>query len=352
MGDLYLIPPTSTIATTTNLQLFLNFLSTSWSYYIFWRHSPNLLFLSWSDGLFFNSLSTSNSNDPEWFYILSLAKSFPSTNTSSALSHSFSSSCPIWLVGANSLQVSGCDRAREAQFHGIQTLVFIPISGTGVLELGSSLMIPENLSLIQHIKSLLSNSLSPHGMDLNKEISMSSLNSNYPKEPRQKKKGTQQETPAKQVALERKRREKLNHRFYDLRSVVPNISRMDKASLLSDAVSYINELRTKVEELQAEVKLMKSMMTSSSVSEVSAVSAELEVRLMGGDAVIQFRSESIGHPTAMLMGVLRELDLDVLHATISNVNKFTWQNVVVRVPLKLRSEQSLKAALASKLVKT
>ncbi|XP_012858919.1 PREDICTED: transcription factor ABA-INDUCIBLE bHLH-TYPE-like [Erythranthe guttata] len=35
------------------------------------------------------------------------------------------------------------------------------------------------------------------------------------------------------VEAERQRREKLNHRFYALRYVVPNVSRMDKASLLS-----------------------------------------------------------------------------------------------------------------------
>ncbi|KAM0949720.1 putative transcription factor bHLH family [Dioscorea sansibarensis] len=354
MSDLHLIPSTSTTAattttTTTTLQLLRKFLSISWSYFIFWRLSPNLLLLSWSDGLFFNSLSSSNSDDAEWFYILSLAKSFSSANSSSSLSHCFSSSSPIWLVGPDSLQFSGCDRAREAQIHGIHTLLFIPIFGTGVLELGSCHVIPENLTFIQHIKSLLSNSFSPHGMDLNKEVSMSSSTSDYPKEPLQNK-VTLQVTPASRIEIERQRREKLNRGFYSLRSVVPNVSRMDKASLLADAVSHINELRTKVEELKAEVKLMKSKMTSSSGNEVSAVSAELKVRLIGRDAVIQVRSESVGHPTAILMGVLRELELDVLHATISNVNEITWQDVIVRVPLELGSEESIRAALASKLV--
>uniref|UniRef100_A0A0V0GU39 Transcription factor n=1 Tax=Solanum chacoense TaxID=4108 RepID=A0A0V0GU39_SOLCH len=48
------------------------------------------------------------------------------------------------------------------------------------------------------------------------------------------------------VEAERKRREKLNHRFYALRSVVPYVSKMDKASLLGDAVTYINELKAKI----------------------------------------------------------------------------------------------------------
>ncbi|KAL2509170.1 transcription factor MYC4-like [Forsythia ovata] len=49
------------------------------------------------------------------------------------------------------------------------------------------------------------------------------------------------DTPLNHVEAERQRREKLNSRFYALRSVVPNVSRMDKASLLSDDVSYIKE---------------------------------------------------------------------------------------------------------------
>lgn len=55
------------------------------------------------------------------------------------------------------------------------------------------------------------------------------------------------------VEAERQRREKLNHRFYALRSVVPQVTRMDKASLLSDAVAYINELKAKVDKLESKL---------------------------------------------------------------------------------------------------
>ncbi|XXG84138.1 hypothetical protein AAC387_Pa10g1724 [Persea americana] len=42
------------------------------------------------------------------------------------------------------------------------------------------------------------------------------------------------------------RREKFDQRFYALRAIVPNKSKMDKASLLGDAISYITDLQKKM----------------------------------------------------------------------------------------------------------
>ncbi|CAH2040766.1 unnamed protein product, partial [Thlaspi arvense] len=60
------------------------------------------------------------------------------------------------------------------------------------------------------------------------------------------------EEPLNHVEAERQRREKLNQRFYALRAVVPNISKMDKASLLGDAITYITELERKIRILETE----------------------------------------------------------------------------------------------------
>nr|QTO65819.1 GLABRA3-like protein [Aristolochia clematitis] len=53
------------------------------------------------------------------------------------------------------------------------------------------------------------------------------------------------------VLSERKRREKLNEKFLILQSLIPSISKIDKASLLGDTIEYLRELEKRVEELEA-----------------------------------------------------------------------------------------------------
>ncbi|XP_057424194.1 basic helix-loop-helix protein A [Lotus japonicus] len=65
-------------------------------------------------------------------------------------------------------------------------------------------------------------------------------------------KGTPQDEPsANHVLAERRRREKLNERFIILRSLVPFVTKMDKASILGDTIEYVKQLRRKIQELEA-----------------------------------------------------------------------------------------------------
>ncbi|KAF5464522.1 hypothetical protein F2P56_014595 [Juglans regia] len=442
-----------------------------WAYAIFWQTANDdngHVFLAWGDGHFHGNKDTSRKlshsnnthpipvlhserknfmrdiqsmigesnqdidnmsinadvSDAEWFYIMSLTRSFSAGE--GVPGRAYSTNSLVWLTGGRDLQFYNCERAKEAQMHGIETLICIPTS-SGVLEMGSPNIIRENWGLAQQAKSLFGTDLvgmlprqqSPSSgpiQFLERNISFADIgiiagvpgddNSGEEKKKgaiggkkqsikggqspyvdsehsdsdcplialnvekrtpkkRGRKPGLGRDTPLNHVEAERQRREKLNHRFYALRAVVPNVSRMDKASLLSDAVSYINELKTKIDELESQlqrdskkVKLeladtMDNQSTTTSVNQTrpnsSGFALEVEVKIVGVDAMIRVQSENVNYPAARLMCALRDLEFQVHHASMSCVNELMLQDAVVKVPDGLRSEEGLKTALLRRL---
>ncbi|PKU75351.1 transcription factor MYC2 [Dendrobium catenatum] len=385
-------PPPPPSALQYRIQCLLHSRPEWWTYAIFWRTSSDLTVLCFGDGHFRGTRDddrkraaaavtavgdvANDSDDAEWFYVVSLTRWF-SVGAATAPARAYASLAPIWLAGAHALQTCGCERSSEAQLHGIETLVFIPAAG-GVLELGSGDLVGENWALVQQAKSLL---FAPDDADPvysvvnraqvgNLAGGSSSVDSEHsdsegpglmverrrPKK-RGRKPGSVRESPVNHVEAERQRREKLNHRFYALRSVVPNVSRMDKASLLADAVSYIKDLRAKVEELEAEAKRgRKEVAVEKGGSPTSTISGgpatvEVEVKLLCSDAMIRVQSENLSHPPARLMAALRDLDLLVHHATVSGLKEMVIQDVVVQVPDALQGEDNLRCALLARLEK-
>uniref|UniRef100_A0A0D9WWT1 BHLH domain-containing protein n=1 Tax=Leersia perrieri TaxID=77586 RepID=A0A0D9WWT1_9ORYZ len=53
------------------------------------------------------------------------------------------------------------------------------------------------------------------------------------------------------VMKERRRREKLNEKFIILRSLVPFMTKMDKASILGDTIEYVKQLRKRIQDLES-----------------------------------------------------------------------------------------------------
>ncbi|XVF11042.1 hypothetical protein REPUB_Repub07fG0235400 [Reevesia pubescens] len=180
------------------------------------------------------------------------------------------------------------------------------------------------------------------------------------------------EEPLNHVEAERQRREKLNQRFYSLRAVVPNVSKMDKASLLADAISYINELREKLqnadsekEELEKQLEAMKKELASKNSRSAPPppdgdlkisnhfgsrlIELDIDVKIIGWDAMIRIQCSKKNHPAARLMAALKELDLDVHHANVSVVNDLMIQQATVKMGSRFYTQEQLRIALTSKI---
>lgn len=177
------------------------------------------------------------------------------------------------------------------------------------------------------------------------------------------------EEPLNHVEAERQRREKLNQRFYSLRAVVPNVSKMDKASLLGDAITYINEIKAKLQSIEVErdeladqVDALKNELASKGSQSVPpsreprgldhngivSLESTIDVKLLSWEeAMIRYSSNKKNHPAARLMAALKDLDLDVHHASVSVVNDLMVQQATVKMSGRRFSAEELKAALQS-----
>ena len=164
----------------------------SWTYAIFWEssydYSSSASVLRWGDGYYkgeddkskniasssaaeqehrkkvlreLNSLISGSATpatddaideevtDTEWFFLVSMPQTF--VNGGGLPGHAFFNSSPIWVTGADRLASSPCDRARQGQVFGLQTMVCIP-SANGVVELGSTEVIFQSSDLMNKVR--------------------------------------------------------------------------------------------------------------------------------------------------------------------------------------------------------
>ncbi|XP_023540345.1 transcription factor bHLH13-like [Cucurbita pepo subsp. pepo] len=159
------------------------------------------------------------------------------------------------------------------------------------------------------------------------------------------------EEPLNHVEAERQRREKLNQRFYALRAVVPNISKMDKASLLGDAIAYINELQSKVKAMEYERE--QSGVTSSEATPSDTnpeienkdqfLDVDINVEAGNDEVIVKVSCPLESHPASRVIKAMKNAQINVVDSKLSvEVNDTVLHTFTIKSP---GSEQLTKEEL-------
>lgn len=316
-------------------------------------------------------------SDVEMFYLTSMYYSFPFDKPSTP-SRSFNSARSIWGSDAKTSAEHYQSRSVLAKLALFETVVFIPVK-SGVVEIGSTMSIPEEQSLILMVKAMFKkshvvqarvlpkifgqelslggtkksgpisinfapkvedeiefgsdsyeiqsvsssnhvfgNSSNGHRVDSNEAKLFPQINQqsredlSIDRRPRKRgrKPANGREEPLNHVEAERQRREKLNQRFYALRAVVPNISKMDKASLLGDAISYISDLQSQIRIMEAETEIVNN-------KSKQCAGPEIDFQMRNEDAVVRASCPLDDHPVSRVIKTLREHQIVAQDSNVS-----------------------------------
>ncbi|CAL9755844.1 unnamed protein product [Musa acuminata subsp. burmannicoides] len=159
-------------------------------------------------------------------------------------------------------------------------------------------------------------------------------------------------TLPKNIMAERERRKKFNKTLYDLRSVVPNITKMNKTSVILDAINYIQELQEQERSLVEEISelespkqitapphgikdedLLHAQMQRRRAASMSPIEAmEVSVAEIGnGISLVSITCNKKWNAIVMVLEVIESLDLTIITANITSSFGKVFLSLVIQL---------------------
>ncbi|XP_074375160.1 transcription factor bHLH25-like [Apium graveolens] len=141
------------------------------------------------------------------------------------------------------------------------------------------------------------------------------------------------------VIAERKRRERLTERFIALSAIVPGLKKLDKASVLGDAVKYLKQLQQRVDLLEEQIKKKKKLEEPSIVSQndssklpaasegysscddnsgnyTNKTAAEIEARILDKNVLIRIHCKKQKGFVSKILSEIEKLHLTVISSNV------------------------------------
>lgn len=143
------------------------------------------------------------------------------------------------------------------------------------------------------------------------------------------------------ILAERKRREKLTQRFIALSSIVPGLKKMDKASVLGDAIKYVKHLQEQLKTLEEQapkkvsVAVQKSVSPGKDITDANKITnaqkgnseslqqPDIEVRMVDKNVLIRVHCEKRKSVLLKSLAELEKLQLSVVNANILSFSDTT-----------------------------
>ena len=155
-----------------------------------------------------------------------------------------------------------------------------------------------------------------------------------------------EEQPLSHVEAERQRREKLNKRFCALRAIVPNITKMDKASILEDAVTHITDLKKKLEKMEAEREKLSELGKVDANEQTTRPEPEVDIQVVHGEILVRVVSPVDNHPIKKVLQAFEEAEVKIRESKVTANDGTVVHSFVIKSP---SSEQNIRNKLLASI---